>query len=244
MYLLNKPLFRSVPASEYYLLLLSGAIGIGIADTLFFKCLNLVGAGMTAIVECLYSPFIIGLSILWLGESLSIFQFIGTFLIIAAVFTATTTKGRGSVSKHDLFRGIFWGVLGLVNIAVAIVMIKPLLNRSPLLWVSEIRLFGGMAILLLFLPFHPRRKKIIRSLTCTHNWIYIVVGSIFGTYLSMIFWLGGMKYTQASIAAALNQTSNIFIFIFAAIFLKEAINSQRIIAIILAVTGASLVTFC
>ena len=61
MLVMRESLIRPVPAHDYWLLILSGALGIGIADTLFFKCLNLIGAGMTAIVDCLYSPFIISL---------------------------------------------------------------------------------------------------------------------------------------------------------------------------------------
>jgi len=194
-------------------------------------------------VECMYSPFIIGLSILWLGESLSLIQFLGAFLIIAAVFTTMSKDGRGTLSTRNLLWGMFWGIAGLVCIAFAIVSIKPLLNRSPILWVTQVRLIGGTLILLLILLLDPRRKRIIRTFSSVHSWKYTLTGSIIGTYFGMLFWIGGMKFTQASTAAALNQMSNIFIFIFAAIFLKEAINKQRIIAIILGVLGAVLVIF-
>jgi len=59
----------------------------------------------------------------------------------------------------------------------------------------------------------------------------------------MVLWLAGMKYTLASIASALNQTSNIFVFTFAALLLREPINLQRVIGILLGVSGALLVTF-
>jgi drug/metabolite transporter (DMT)-like permease len=52
-----------------------------------------------------------------------------------------------------------------------------------------------------------------------------------------------MKYTQASQASALNQTSNVFVFIFAWIFLKEKMTVQRVIGIGLAFIGVYLVTF-
>lgn len=67
-------------------------------------------------------------------------------------------------------------------------------------------------------------------------------GSFLGAYLSMVIWMGGMKYTQASIASALNQTSNVFIFILAALLLKEPVNLIRMIAIILAFAGVVIVT--
>ena len=59
----------------------------------------------------------------------------------------------------------------------------------------------------------------------------------------MLLWLAGMKFTQASIAAALNQTSNIFIFVFAFLILKEPLNRLRVIAIAVGICGVLLVTF-
>jgi drug/metabolite transporter (DMT)-like permease len=64
-----------------------------------------------------------------------------------------------------------------------------------------------------------------------------------GAYVALVFWLAGMKFTQASTASALNQTSSVFVFIFAAFILKEPINMRRTIGIVLAVSGASLVMF-
>jgi drug/metabolite transporter (DMT)-like permease len=67
--------------------------------------------------------------------------------------------------------------------------------------------------------------------------------SFLATYLSLVIWMGGMKYTQASIASALNQMGAIFIFILAAIFLKEKITLLKLTAVIIAFAGAILVSF-
>jgi drug/metabolite transporter (DMT)-like permease len=241
--ILGKSLFYPAPVNDYLIIFLSGALGIGIADTMFFRSLNLLGAGMSAIVDCLYSPFIIGLSTLCLNERLSIIQYVGVVMIISAVLTATQKKGRGKINRHDLVWGVFWGAMAMAVMAVGIVIVKPLLERSPLLWVTQMRLLSGALVLILILFLHPRRRRIIESLYAVKNWHYTLTGSFLGAYLSMILWLAGMKYTQASAAAALNQTSNIFIFIFASIFLKEEFNLQRVLAILLAVTGVLIVTF-
>lgn len=243
MWLWGESIFLKVSSRDYLILMLSGALGIGIADTLFFKSLNLLGAGMTAIVGCLYSPFIIIASMLFLSESLTPFQFIGVFIIISAVLTSSSTKGRGNLSRHNLIWGILWGVLSMANMAVGVVLFKPLLDHLPLLWVTEVRLFGGTLAVALILLFNPSRRTIMSSINSVRSWFYTISGSLTGAYLSMILWLAGMKLTQASNAAAINQTSNIFIFIFAAIILKEKINLQRVLAIILAVCGALMVTF-
>jgi len=243
IWIVGGTLLRPVPLSEYLLLLASGALGIAIADTLFFKSLNALGAGLSAIVDCMYSPFIIGLSILWLGETLNARQIIGAVMIVSAVLSAAHQKNANPVDRHPILMGIIWGVLAMATMAVGIVMIKPLLDRSPLLWVTEIRLFGGVIALMVILLLHPSRRAITRSIFSPQRWIYTWSGSFLGTYVAMGFWLAGMKFTQASIAAALNQTSNIFVFILAALLLRERITPLRIVGIVLGVAGSLLVTF-
>ncbi|HHE46817.1 MAG TPA: EamA family transporter, partial [Bacteroidetes bacterium] len=217
---------------------------IGLSDTLFFRSLNLLGAGLSAIVDCLYSPFIILLSVVWLTESLNLWQVAGVLMIISAVLTVTREKKHGNISARDLTWGIIWGAAAMALMAVGIVMIKPLLERSPLLWATEVRLVGGVAILGLVLLVHPGRRAVVNSLLKSRNWKFTLSGSFLGAYLSMILWLAGMKFAPASIAAALNQTSNIFVFVLAAIFLREPINLQRGVGITLAVAGVFLVMFC
>jgi len=240
---LGVALLPDASLNDYLLLLASGVIGLALADTLFFKSLNLLGAELSAIVDCLYSPFIIGLSVLFLYERMTGLQIFGVFLIISAVLGVSGIGDRKHISRHDLILGVLFGILAMAFMAVGIVMIKPLLDRSPLLWVVEVRLFAGCVGLGIYLLFHPGGKKIISSVLSVRNWQYMLPGSFLGAYLSMIVWMGGMKYTQASIAAALNQTSNVFIFVLAAIFLREPVNAIRIIAIILAFSGAVIVSF-
>ncbi len=239
--IIGQSLFPTAPAEDYWLLLFSGALGIGISDTLFFRSLNLLGAALSSIVDCLYSPFIIGLSILWLGESLNAWQIVGVFLIISAVLTATFEKKSSHLTRRNLILGVIFGVLAMGTMAVGIVMVKPILERSPLVWVTQVRLVGGFLTLVVILLLHPRRRPILTSLTISRGWKYMLAGSFMGTYLALILWLAGMKYTQASIAAALNQSSNLLVFIFASLFLKEVINLRRIIGIIIGIAGVFLV---
>ncbi len=243
LYLAGGSFFPPAPSGEYWLLIISGILGIGIGDTLFLKSLNLLGAGLQAIVSCMYSPSIIVLSFFWLSESMGPLQIIGAIMIISAVLTAVSRKKATGITRRNLILGVSLGVLAHIVSGVGIVMIKTLLERSPLLWVTEIRLFGGIVILFLVLLLHPERQKIVSSLKTARSWKFTVSGSFAGAYLSMILWLAGMKFARASIAAALNQTSNIFVFILAAWLLKEPINARKTVGIFLGVSGAFLVTF-
>ncbi|HBC46353.1 MAG TPA: hypothetical protein DCZ43_04845 [candidate division Zixibacteria bacterium] len=52
-----------------------------------------------------------------------------------------------------------------------------------------------------------------------------------------------MKFTLTSIAAALNQTSTIFIYTFAIVFLKEKFSIRKALGVGLAMIGVLLVTY-
>ena len=222
--------------------MLSGAIGIGIGDTLLFACLNLLGAGLTAIVDCLYSPFIIALAVLFLGERLTFIQIFGAVLVVFAVLTVSLKWGGPDIDRQKLIRGIILGALAMLSTAVGVVIVKPLLNRIPFLWATEVRLIGALLTLGLIVLFHSGRRKILSSILNKKSRFYVIFGSFFGGYMAMLFWLGGMKLTEASIASALNQTNSIFVVILAAVWLKEPLSARRIIGIILAFMGVILVT--
>jgi drug/metabolite transporter (DMT)-like permease len=242
--LFGHSLWFQTSSRAYVILFLSGAVGIGIGDTLFFQALNRLGAGLTGIVVCMYSPFIIMFSYIWLDESLATIQLLGALLIISAVLLTSLPRKRSAISTAPrLFSGIMLGILASAAMAAGVVLMKPLLATHPVVWVAEIRLLGGMTALALILSFYPGRRRALASLLSTHNWHYTLAGSFTGAYLSMLLWIGGMKYTQASTASALNQTSTIFIFIFAGFLLKEPMTLRRTIAISLAFAGAFLVSF-
>src|SRR5262245_65621384 len=61
----------SVPPQDLILIRISGAIGIGISDTFYFMALSRLGASRTALVDCLYSPFVIFFSVMMLSEKLT-----------------------------------------------------------------------------------------------------------------------------------------------------------------------------
>lgn len=241
MAIFHETIFRPVQLREYALFILSGLLGMAIGDTLFFFSLNRIGASISAIVGYMYSPSIILLSLLFLKETLSLPQTIGTVLILAALITTTRIELPGSLTRKALLTGIIWGVLSTLATGIGVVIVKPILATTPLLWATGLRLLAGLLGLVIITVFLPNRKKIIRSLFNRKNLGYPFAGTILGTYLALTVWLGGMKFTRVSIAAPLNQLTNIFIFILAAIILKEPITPRKLLAIVIAFAGALLV---
>ncbi|MBU1698674.1 MAG: DMT family transporter [Candidatus Eisenbacteria bacterium] len=233
-----------LPRREYLIFLISGGIGIGLADTFFFMTLNRVGAGLQSIITTSYSPSIILFSILFLDERLTLVQFAGVVLILSAVLFVSKMGGRkNELSRRTLVIGTVFGISAMIFTAISVVMVKPLLSGHSLIWVNWWRLLGGSVVGLLLLPLLPRRRQAIASLRNVRVWPVMIPGSFIGNYISLILWLGGMKYTQVSNASVLNQTSTIWTFLLAALLLKEPVTWKRLLGLALGLGGVALVTF-
>jgi len=237
---LGEPLVPAVPLKDLGLLLLSGFLGIAVSDTFFFYSLNRLGASIVAIIDCFYSPFVIGLSYVILGERMAAWQLIGVALIITAVLAASRSTNGEPVTRQNLILGLIYGVLAMFFVAIGIVIVKPVLATESVIWATLVRLVGGAVPLALVIPLLPRRRAILAPLLERANWKAMIPASFFGSYLSLILWMGGMKYAKASVAAALNQLNTIFIVVLAALFLRERLSPWKIAAVILAFVGAYL----
>ncbi len=242
MIILGLPIFPPLAGRDYGQMILSGFVGIALSDTLFFYCLNLLGASLTAIVDCLYSPFIIISSVFFIGERMSLHQVGGVALILIAVALISVKRGEAMPPGQKIVLGIGLGVLAMLTQAAGVVMMKPLLSRSPLLWATLFRIATAAVVLGGFLALRPESRRLLRPLVAPSNWRTMVPGSLLGAYAGLIAWMAGMKYTFASVAAPLNQLHTIFIFVLAAIFLKEKITRASVVALALAVSGALLVS--
>ena len=107
----------AIGQEDQWYLLLSGFIGICIADFLYFAALNRLGAGLNSILACLYSPLVILFSFLLLGERLNGAQAIGALVIIAGTFLASST-GMKSDRPEELGQGLILGIASMITMAM------------------------------------------------------------------------------------------------------------------------------
>ena len=229
----------ALPASAIVLALISGVLGIALADTLYFRALNTLGAGRMGIVGNFYSPFVIVLSFVFLGERLNALQLAGFALVSGGVLIVSSHDPHKRLSKEQLRRGAMFGVAAVLLMAAAIVMVKRVLEGQPLLWIVLLRLVGGViGMLAMFawqrepLPFPGRTGTRLR-------WPLLVLAAFLGQYVSMVLWMAGYKYTEASIAAVLNETASVFIVLLAALFLHEGLDARRLAGVACTLSGVA-----
>jgi drug/metabolite transporter (DMT)-like permease len=243
--LLFLPDAREVMASfgsgELFVLAMSGAIGIAVADTALLYALNRLGVSIIAIIDSCYSPLVIGFSALMLREHLHLREYVGGALILAAVLFVTAMRPPVDVPPRKMFLGLAAAVFAVTSISFAIVYATPVLRShqtaTGLIWMSTVRLAAGTAALVALMPFTPERRSAWRSLVPSRAWKFAVPGAFLGSYLSLICWVGGFSLSRAGVAAILNQTAVIWSMVLAAIFLRERFTKRKFAALALAMAG-------
>ncbi len=234
----------SLPAlseQEWLIVIVSGIGGIAIADTWYFRALNLMGASRTGITASLYSPFVIVLSAIWLGERLGGWQYLGFVLVLAGIMLVHYRRQRRDVNLVALEKGILYAAGSVLLMAASVVMVKPVLEGEGFFWSVSIRMVAGLAGMMLLLGVGSRWQQTRVLLAQPQPWRTICVASFLGTYLAMVLWLAGYKYTDASIASILNETAAAFIVLFAWLFLKEPLEKQKMVGMLLTLAGVFIV---
>ncbi len=250
MFLLTIPFLPSpwegLGPEEWLLLGISGVLGITIADTLFLAALRRLGAARNAILDCLYSPFVIVLSVCFLGENLSWVQLAGFILVLSGVLlsvwpTDQLKQTTDRLPSQELWLGLAQGTLSMFLMAAGIVLTKPVVEQASPFGVATARIAVALFSALVWLLVRRRWKSTLRRFHARLPYGKMVLGGMLGTYLALVIWIAGYKFTSASVAAVLNQTSVFFIILGAGWFLRETLNWRQYVGSILGFSGVWLI---
>jgi len=216
-------------ADEWLILIISGYFGIAVADTWYLQALRMLGAGRTAIVASLYSPFVVLLSIAFLAEQLAAWQWLGFVLVLSGILVVVYQRNYQAIDRRALFAGVAFAASSVFLTAAGVVAMKPLLDNSGFFWMVSLRMLAGIVGMLIIIGLRRQLLSTYQSVVhAEHNWRGVIAASFLGSYLALLFWLGGFKYADASVASVLNETANIFIVLMAWLFLHEGISKRKI----------------
>ena len=238
---LGKTHWPQLPPMLLAQILISGALGIALADTLYFRALNAIGAARMGVIGTAYSPGVILLAALFLGERLSLWQLGGVALTISGIVLATYTRAANAIDAAVLRQGALLGVLSVVIMAAGVVLAKPVLATEDFLWIVFLRVAAGVGLMLCIATWRREWAGLMAAYRGVRHWRVIMVGALLSGYVSQMLWLAGYKYAEASIAAVINELSAIFIIGLAAWLLRERISLRQIAGGTLALSGVLVV---
>tara|TARA_Y100001978_G_scaffold81681_1_gene73197 strand:- start:1133 stop:2008 length:876 start_codon:yes stop_codon:yes gene_type:complete len=140
----------------FFLLILSGIIGIGLGDTFYLKSLKSIGTRKTLSIEAL-SPLIAAFTgEFFISETLSINSWLGIIIVSATLIIIIRKKSflLTKNSKYDMadisFNNFIYSFLSVFCAVIAALLSRIVLLESNLIPIqtAEIRLFGAILFLL------------------------------------------------------------------------------------------------
>jgi len=238
--LLFGQLLPQVSPTATGLLLLSGALGVGLGDTAYFEALNCLGPRRSLVLESLAPPIAALLALVFLNEKLLISAWFGIALTVVGV--TWVVLERTSVLpdfQPRPKRGLVCGVSAAIAQATGAVLSRAAMAGSDInpLWSTFIRLAAGILILLIWLLLQHHTAAELKPLKSWRLLAIIAVTAFASTYLGIWLQQLSLKYAPAGVAQALSATSPIFVIPIAAIALKERVGLQAILGATMALGG-------
>lgn len=225
---------QAVRVWDFAFFALSGIIGISIGDSLFFKSLQDLGAKVQVIFFLLGQIFTMVLSLLLLGELLSLQQYIGAIILLTGIVVVIWGKQENHPNK---VRGIICGLLSILCFSVSAIMVKIAITDVEVVTATFYRMVFGTIFTLGFgvvgkqLHFwiEPLKDKRLLSLFVLN----VVVITYGGFLLSML----AIKLISVSLVSVLGTTEPVFVLLFAFLINKERIRKQEIIGTLITLIG-------
>lgn len=238
--LLTGQLFPTVSPSALLLLLLSGALGIGLGDTAYFEALNCLGPRRSLVLESLAPPLAALLGLIFLDEYLQIQGWLGILLTVAGV-TWVVLERTSHIPNFVIRpqRGVVCGSLAAIAQASGAVLSRAALVDTDInpLWSTCVRLAAGLLVLLLWVGVQRPALQSLKPLRSRRLLVTLTLTGFASTYLGIWLQQLSLKYAPVGIAQALSATSPLFVIPIAILALQERVSWQAIAGAIVAIGG-------
>lgn len=242
------------------LLLVSGVIGIGIADTAFFAALNLLGPRRTLLIKILTSPTVALLALLFLREQLTANAWCGILLTLLGVAWVISERvpDRTETPKH-LLEGIGWVMLSILGDATGAILSRVALTLTDVTPLESTgwRILAGVVVLLMLLIVKDRILISFPNLLRHQRWMLgnnswqwksllsakflgiLTLTSFAGTYLGIWLQQISFKFAVTGVAQTLIATSPLFVLPIS-LWMGERISIRAILGVAIALSGVAI----
>jgi drug/metabolite transporter (DMT)-like permease len=220
MFLLREPLTNINPLG-LVILLVSGAMGIGLGDTAYFEAIKELGARQALLLGVLAPPMTALLALVFLGESLISTSWMGILITIGGVAWVISEQQRNGKSKksidnasRNVRRGIAFGVLAAFSQAGGLVMSRYAFDFTTIsaLQSAILRLIAGAVVLYVWIKFKKQPLgEWSKKPQSWRTWLMLLLVSFVGTYVCIWLQQLAVQHAPAGITQTLLATSPLFI---------------------------------
>lgn len=225
---------------------LSAIIGIAIGDTLYFRCIQILGPRLALVTSTVAPLFGALIGLLVFGEVLPLFAWTGVGLTLLGVFVVVSDR-RSRVEAPGLFHGavlegVLCGIGGALCQAIGGALSKEATKSTGELEAAAIRTTVAFLVTLVYISCRGKLTESIRASLTWEHFKKVAPAAGIGTWLGI--WLSQIAFNQAPLAIALTlmSTSPLFAIPIVHFYFKHRVTRIAIVGSLVAVFGVYLVS--
>lgn len=224
----------------FLLLGISGILGISLGDTFFFESLDGLSAHLVVLFGILGQALTVVLAVVFLGELVTPVQGLGIAMVVGGVFGAMVRRDRDAEQRRSTLRGVVFGVLSAVTMAVSIVIAKVGLEAVSAAQATFTRMLWGAAGIALFGLVRGQVGSWISPFRDRSLLGKLLLAVLVGTFGGFLLYHMALKNADVSVVNPLAATEPLFTIPLAALLLAEKITRWAVVGSVVAVAGAVL----
>ena len=235
-----------LPLQIFFMLVLSGIVGLMIGDIFLLKSFTELGSGRVLMIFG-FQPLILGAASYFLfNEHFSLTRLIAILFLIGCLlcFSIESFKEKG----HWGLKGIAFALVGIILDATGLLLTKSVFNLMPDLSVFLVNFIRSGATVIgffivslvpmfglkLWAPFKKLNKK---------DKITISFASVLGTFLSLTFYLKAVQIGHLATISAIVGTSPLFATVFEIVRGRKKLTLHLAFAVVFFICGVSILLF-
>lgn len=230
-----------LPASQVFLLVISGLIGFVIGDLFLFESFLIVGARISMLIMALSPPMSALIGYVVLGEAMTPMAVAGmgvTFLGIALVILG---KGQGEkIQLSHPVKGILFAFLGAVGQSVGLLFSKLGMVGLTAFEASQYRVLAGIAGFVVVLGLQRKLGEFWRGARDGRGMAATSLGAFFGPFLGVSLSLMAIRLTSLGIASTLMSIVPVLLIPVSVFVFKERVKLKEALGAVIAVAGVAL----
>ena len=177
------------------------------------------------------------LSYLFLGEILTLLQYIGAFIVIIGVLLVIFNK---SDNRPNKVRGIIEGFLAMLCYSISIIIIKSVLEDVSAVTATFYRMLFSVVFVLVGGLFGKQIKNWAAPLKQRKTLGLFVLNAAIVTYGGFLMSVLALKYVDVSVASILSTTEPLFTLLFAFLINRDKPTKRELLGAAITFVGVLL----